>query len=207
MSAENQETSRGKGIASKAGDAVVLMVYPLWTMKYALASFANLLTLAIGITIGIMLAPHMEKPAKAGGASPESPSAAPSLPAGLSDIERITPVMTTGSIGSYLILAHHTQSDELVVNGLDILKLQQGELNLLSKMPGIQPWDISSCISYPAPTGKYISEMREDYANSLGCPSFTSDSFAPRSHGSRCPDSDEAIRGDSASDGTPNRTT
>jgi hypothetical protein len=40
--------------------------------------------------------------------------------------------MTTGTIGIYLILSHHLQTDELVVNGYDLLKLQNAELGLLS---------------------------------------------------------------------------
>lgn len=41
--------------------------------------------------------------------------------------------MTAGTIGIYLILAHHIQSDQLVVNGYDLLKLQNAELTLLSR--------------------------------------------------------------------------
>ena len=38
-----------------------------------------------------------------------------------------------GSIGVYLLLSHHIQTDELVANGIDLLKLHQAEINLLSR--------------------------------------------------------------------------
>jgi hypothetical protein len=136
----------------KNKDAVVktsvILVYSSWTMKYALVSFANLLTLAVGMTIGVVLAPHFEKQVQAVSADPQSsPSTSTTTTAAASGPEQISPTMTAGSIGAYLLLAHHVQSDELVVNGVDILKLEQGEINLLSKVPGVYPWQIQSVIS------------------------------------------------------------
>jgi hypothetical protein len=43
-------------------------------------------------------------------------------------------LLTIGTIGAYQILSHHIQSDELVVNGIDLLKLEQGQFNLLSSL-------------------------------------------------------------------------
>jgi hypothetical protein len=118
--------------------ATVYLVYPSWIMRYAITTLANMLVLAFGITIGVFLAPHIEKRVQASG-DPQSTvaSSAQSTPQSSGGPELIQPGMTTGSFGAYLILAHHVQSDELVVNGLDILKLEQGELNLLNQIaPG-----------------------------------------------------------------------
>jgi hypothetical protein len=98
-------------------------------VRYAVVSAINLAILLVGITLGVMLAPHIEKSADA--AEPQA-SQMPAAPAG----QKLTPVrpsMTTGTIGIYLILAHHIQSDELVVNGYDLLKLQNSELQMLSR--------------------------------------------------------------------------
>jgi len=120
----------------------VALVYSSGTMRYATTTFANLAVLLVGITIGVVLAPHIEKHAEAAGvqeqqATPVPPSSGP---------EQIQPTMTAGSVGAYLLLAHHVQSDELVVNGIDILKLEQGELNLLAKIPGVYPWQVQGII-------------------------------------------------------------
>jgi hypothetical protein len=155
MHAESQEVVSPQICPSqKAADPFVVVVYPSCTMKNALASAINLTTLLIGIAIGIMLAPHIEKPAQAGIAQSQTAAPAPatSVPPQAvepsnSNVEQISPVMTAGSEGIYLILAHHTQTDELVVNGLDMLKLQQGELNLLARIPGVYPWDIQNIVT------------------------------------------------------------
>ena len=157
MCAQNQEKSPAPVEHSeKTCNGMMVVVYPFGTMKYALASFANLLTLVIGITIGIMLAPHFERPAQAVSTeSQAAPSATTAQAPPPSNIEQVSPTMTAGSIGSYLVLAHHVQSDELVVNGLDMMKLQQGELNLLSKIPGVYSWELSGIIKDARDTHLY----------------------------------------------------
>jgi hypothetical protein len=105
-------------------------------MRYALASFLNLLILGVGIAIGFVLAPHMEKPVQAtiepqAATSQPTPQATPN--SGEPKIATVTPQLTTGTVGIYLVLSHHIQSDELVVNGYDMLKLQNEELSLLSR--------------------------------------------------------------------------
>jgi hypothetical protein len=105
-------------------------------MEYTLAAFVNLLTLAVGIAIGILLAPRLERSVHAN-VDPQAaqqanqsppPTAEPAGPI------QVQPGMTIGTIGAYQILSHHIQSDELVVNGIDLLKLEQGEFNLLSSL-------------------------------------------------------------------------
>jgi hypothetical protein len=126
-----------------------VLVYGLGAMKYALASLANLLTLAIGIALGVMLSPHLEKPAHAFSAAPQAtaPPVTTPLAATPNGPEQISPTMTVGSIGTYLLLAHHIQSDELVVNGIDVLKLEQGEINLLARTLGINPQDVQNIVN------------------------------------------------------------
>lgn len=51
-------------------------------------------------------------------------------------VEQITPGVTTGTFGAGLILAHQIQSDGLVVNGYDLLKLHQNTLNYLATQIG-----------------------------------------------------------------------
>ena len=126
-----------------------LVVYSLWTMRYALTSFANLLILLVGITIGVFLAPHIEKPVLAVSSpqAPAPPAATPAPQPVVADgVEQVQPAMQAGTVGFYLLLAHHTQTDELVVNGLDLLKLEQGELNLLSRLPGVYPGQIQGIV-------------------------------------------------------------
>ena len=124
-------------------------------MKNALASLVNLATLLIGITIGIILAPHLEKPAHAVSAEPQAPVPAPTSAATPGGPEQITPGMTVGSIGTYLLLSHHIQSDELVVNGIDLLKLHEGELDLISKLPGVNPGQVQGIVNNAKDTHLY----------------------------------------------------
>ena len=113
-----------------------------------LASFANLLTLAIGIAIGLMLAPRVEKTAHAQVSNAQSvpPAPTPQSSLGTTSPEQVQPAISAGSMGAFLLLAHHVQSDELVVNGIDMLKLQQGELNLLATIPGVMPQSIQKIV-------------------------------------------------------------
>jgi hypothetical protein len=101
-------------------------------MKYVAISTVNLLILLIGIVLGVMLAPHLET--KVSAAEPQLQTA-PNPPATAQGggPQKVTPMVSAGTVGFFLLLSHHIQSDELVVNGLDLLKLHQAELNLLSR--------------------------------------------------------------------------
>ena len=132
MCALNQDTDpQNAETRPKNENLAIVLVYPSWTMKYALTTLANLLVLAVGITIGVYLSPHLERPVQA---SAEPQAATPASPPTEAEqkITAIQPSMTTGTVGFFLVLSHHIQSDELVVNGYDILKLQNEELGLLS---------------------------------------------------------------------------
>jgi hypothetical protein len=120
-------------------------------VKYALISAVNLAILLVGIALGVMLAPHMEKKASAddakqGTVTPQKPAtAAPSDTVTAIKTTPVQPGLTTGTIGVYLLLSHQIQSDQLVVNGYDILKLQDAELKLLSRF--VSPAEIQKVIS------------------------------------------------------------
>jgi hypothetical protein len=153
-------TTLDAGISTKNS---TVLVYPSWIMRYALTSLANLLMLVVGITIGVLLAPHFERRVDAVSASQAAPapqatppSATPSAAA--SGVEQVQPMMQAGTVGFYLLLAHHTQTDELVVNGLDILKLEQGELNLLSRLPGVYPGQIQGIVD-DARSGTHLYQV------------------------------------------------
>ena len=62
-------------------------------------------------------------------------------------IQEITPGVTTGTFGAGLILAHEIQSDSLVVNGYDILKINQNTLNYLATQAGANPIVLQGIIS------------------------------------------------------------
>lgn len=140
MCAQNQETAtQNAGFRPETADFAVILVYPSWTMKYALTTLANLLTLVVGITIGLLLAPHIEKSVHATSAEPQAATPGTTFSGAITQqsaepkVTTVQPSMTTGTIGIYLILSHHIQSDELVVNGYDVMKLQNAELSLLSR--------------------------------------------------------------------------
>jgi hypothetical protein len=109
-------------------------------MKYALASAVNLVTLLVGIAIGTLAAPHFDRSANAAAIAQVKPTTttipAPSNFTGTvtgPKITPVTPMLSGGTAAFYLLLSHHIQADEMVVNGYDLLKLQQGELNLLAR--------------------------------------------------------------------------
>lgn len=136
-------------------------VYPSWIMKNALTSLVNLVTLMLGIAIGVLIAPYFEKRAQAY-ALQQRPQSAQTTPPSLASSgqpaarpEQITPGMTMGSFASYLVLTHHLQTDELIVNGIDMLKLQEGELQLLSEIQGISQQRVQGIVNNAKDTRLY----------------------------------------------------
>src|ERR1700674_4870610 len=111
-------------------------------MRYVIASTLTLIAVLLGIVIGILIAPYVEKRTQANpvlqsaapvqqpiAQAPQPAAPAPKAP----KINQVSPGLSAGTIGAYLFLAHHIQSDELVVNGFDVMKLQEVELELLSR--------------------------------------------------------------------------
>jgi hypothetical protein len=105
-------------------------------VRYALISAINLAILIVGIAIGVVLSPHIEKTASAAqqfGPAQPTPALTAATPP---KINQVSTDLSAGKIGAYLLLAHHIQSDELVVNGIDLLKLHDAELHLLAGFLG-----------------------------------------------------------------------
>ena len=94
------------------------------TMKNPFAALINLVTLVVGIAIGLLLAPRMEHIVAA-------QQTQPSACMDSATVECITPIMTVGSAGIGKLVTNQISSDQLTVNGYDILKLQN---NMLSAM-------------------------------------------------------------------------
>ncbi len=46
-------------------------------------------------------------------------------------VEEISPGLTTGSIGVHTLLAHRIAADSIMVQGIDLINLQENMLNLL----------------------------------------------------------------------------
>jgi hypothetical protein len=109
----------------------------LWStlMKYAVISAINLSILLIGMALGVMLAPHLEKTASANAVPQATAQPVAQATPGQNGpkVTPITPAATVGTMGVFLLLSHHVQTDELVVNGFDILKLQQAEFSMLAR--------------------------------------------------------------------------
>ncbi len=114
-------------------------------MKYAVGSVVNLVTLCLGMVIGVVVAPHLEQRILANQTAQQPPqSSGPALPQELRDgqiaffdgirVVGVNPAISAGTAGFYQVLSHHIQTDELIANGFDLLELQQGELNLLQRV-------------------------------------------------------------------------
>jgi hypothetical protein len=135
MCVQSQEISAGDVSPSqKITDATVFIMYPSGTMKYTLAAAVNLLTLLIGIAIGLMLSPNMER----------SVAAQPAQPAGCvnsATVECVTPIMTVGSAGIGRLLSNQIAADQLTVNGYDVLKLDNNLLGIMVQKGAISPQD------------------------------------------------------------------
>ena len=114
-------------------------------MRYVIGSTLTLIAVLLGIVVGLLIAPYVEKRTEAYplgaqtnapaqrpvGQTTVAPTTAPQNPTS-PKINPATPQLSAGTIAAFLLLSHHLQSDELVVNGYDILKLQESELELLT---------------------------------------------------------------------------
>jgi hypothetical protein len=96
-------------------------------MKNAIGSAITLVTLIVGISIGLMLSPRLEHVVSA-----QKPAPTP-ICTSTADIECVSPIMTVGSAGIGTLLSNRISTDQLTVNGYDILKLQNNLLNTLQQ--------------------------------------------------------------------------
>jgi hypothetical protein len=110
--------------------------------EFSLGNLVNLITLVIGLSIGFVAGmsyqPH---------ANVQAQAVAPPTP----NIEEVAPTMTVGSIGTNLMLAHEVDADQLVVNGYDVMKLQQGVINYLASRVGAEGADFQNIVNSARP--------------------------------------------------------
>ena len=131
-------------------DKTLVHLYRLGIMRDGFASLVNLVTLAIGIAIGLLLAPRVERSVMAGQGATATGSQ-PQVEVGKTiefagqRVTGVQPAISAGDALFYRLLSHRLQSDELVVNGYDLLALQQGELNILQRFA--TPKEISDLIA------------------------------------------------------------
>jgi len=109
--------------------------FPTWSaiVRYAVISAINLAILVVGMALGVLLAPHIEKsvsahPPQAQIAQPQA-TATPATPE--TQYEDVTPAITVGSMATNTLLAHRIAADQIMVNGYDLAALDEGLLNLL----------------------------------------------------------------------------
>jgi hypothetical protein len=104
---------------------------------YAKASAINLAFLLAGALIGpVVTHPHnlfqgvvhAQAPTKDG---PNKPLAKVEPQAPPDNAEYVSPGITTGVAAFYQVLAHQAAFDQVMVQGIDLLKLQENTLNLL----------------------------------------------------------------------------
>ncbi len=90
-------------------------------MDYSLGALTNVATLLLGLLLGFAL----------GTSRQSSAHAQETTVASHPTVEEITPNITTGSVAFHTLLTHRISTDELVVAGYDMLKMDEGIFNLL----------------------------------------------------------------------------
>lgn len=110
--------------------------------KMLLKMIGHSALLSLGVIIGVLLAPRLEKSVRAQGpvsTTAQSPQevvpSPPSRVEGSPRIETLQSYSTTGVMGSNILLAHNLQADIAVVNGYDLMKINQQILNYLATLP------------------------------------------------------------------------
>jgi hypothetical protein len=106
--------------------------------QFSLGNLVNLITLVIGLSIGFVGGMSYQPRSKV-----EAQAVTPTSP----NIQDVSPTMTVGSIGTNLLLAHEVDADQVVINGYDVMKLQQGVINYLSTRPGAEGADFTNIVN------------------------------------------------------------
>lgn len=113
--------------------------------QYVLVSIVNFAFLSSGVLIGAAFSAR--GPAHWVVLAESAPQEAKSA----SRFEDITPGVTTGSMGMAILLAGRIAADELQVRGVDLLKLQEGTLNLLIRGKTISLADAQALLENARP--------------------------------------------------------
>jgi hypothetical protein len=104
--------------------------------NFSLGTVTNLLTLIIGVVLGFLLGVgHGQQKVSAQVLQAAQPAAP--------QVEEIAPVITAGSAGFGTILANRIAADELMVQGVDLIQLDQNMINLLRAkgVGSFRDWD------------------------------------------------------------------
>jgi len=121
-------------------EQLCLRMFLSWSaiVRYAVISAVNLAILLVGIAIGVMVAPHIEKTVSASPPQSAQQVASPteshptSATAEVSvQYEEISPIFSAGSGAVDTFLAHRIATDQLMANGYDVMVLNEGIINLL----------------------------------------------------------------------------
>ena len=112
--------------------------YPM--LKYLLKTLGQSILLAVGVIIGVLIAPKLERGVQA------QQAAAPAQPNG-PRIITLQSYSTSGAMGANVLLAHNLQADIAVVNGYDIMKINQQILNYLAQLPSADQRALSAIVA------------------------------------------------------------
>ena len=100
-----------------------------------LSNITQLITLAVGIVIGVLIAPRFEGRVQAQGAAPPTTN---------TNVQTLQNFMTSPALAANVLLAHELQVDHAVVNGYDLLLLNQNIVNYLATLPVANPTVLTS---------------------------------------------------------------
>jgi hypothetical protein len=99
-----------------------------------LVTLATLLTgLAIGFVGGIMYHPRQDVHAQSVAPSP--------------NVQEVSPGVTTNTFAANLILAHEVATDRVIINGYDLMKMENAILTYLATRPLAESADIQNIIT------------------------------------------------------------
>ena len=100
-------------------------------MTQAVNNLTQLIVLGVGIVIGVLIAPKFERHVQAEAQTPPSPG---TVGPGTTVIP-LTSVMSSPALAANVVLAHELEADHAVVNGYDLLLLDQNIVNYLATLP------------------------------------------------------------------------
>jgi hypothetical protein len=100
---------------------------------YLKVSIINLAFLLVGVMIGATVVSFLFFTGTAHAQSPAAKMDAKANPPQCDEsrFECVSPTMTSGPAGFYQLLSHQVAADQVMVQGIDLLKLHENTLNLL----------------------------------------------------------------------------
>ena len=108
-------------------------------LKYLAKTLGQSTLVAFGVVIGVLIAPRVERHVQA----EQTGTPAPNGPR----IVTLQSYSVSGAMGANVLLAHNLQADIAVVNGYDIMKINQEILNYLARQPLADKQALSAIVS------------------------------------------------------------